>query len=333
MDPIALTRELVQIDSPTGQEGPVGEFLAHALDALGYRVRKQEVTPGRWNLLALRDNPVVMLSTHIDTVPPNLPFREDATHLHGRGTADAKGIAAAQIAAAEALAANGERRVGLLFLVGEEYGSDGARAAESLEPKGRYMINGEPTENRLALGHKGSLYARLSARGRAAHSAYPEEGASAIERMIEALDAIRRIPLPTDEVLGPGTLNVGTIKGGVRPNVIPEHCEAELLFRTVRDTTDLRAAVTAAAGTHVGVEFGVELKAIRMRPLPGFETSVVRFGTDLPFLESWGEGFLLGPGSIKVAHTVDERVEKRELLEGARLYERLAGSLIKGEIR
>ena len=332
MDPIALTRELVQIDSPTGQEGAVGDFLAHALDKLGYQVQKQEVTPGRWNVLALRAQPVVVLSTHMDTVPPNLPFREDTTHLYGRGTADAKGIVAAQVAAAEELAARGERRVALLFLVGEEYGSDGARAAEALEPKGRFMINGEPTENRLALGHKGSLYAKLTAKGRAAHSAYPEEGASAIERMIEALDAIRRIPLAVDDVLGPGTMNVGTIKGGVRPNVIPEHCEAELLFRTVQDTRELRAAVLRAAGSHVSVEFGLEMKAIRMRPLPGFETSVVRFGTDLPFLESWGEAFLLGPGSIKVAHTVDERIEKRELLEGARLYDRLATGLLGGNV-
>jgi acetylornithine deacetylase len=332
MDPIALTRELVQIDSPTGQEGPVGEFLARALEKLGYQVKRQEVTPGRWNVLAMRDRPVVFLSTHMDTVPPNLPFREDATHLHGRGTADAKGIAAAQIAATESLAAKGERRVGLLFLVGEEYGSDGARAADSLEPKGRFMINGEPTENRLALGHKGSLYIKLTAKGRAAHSAYPEEGDSAIDRMFGVIEAIRKIPLPVDEVLGPGTLNVGTIKGGVRPNVIPEHCEAELLFRTVRDTTELRKAVTAAA-KGVTAAFGVELPSIRLRPLPGFETLLVRFGTDLPFLTSWGEGFLMGPGSIKVAHTVDEKVEKQELLNGAKLYERLASGLLAGEIK
>jgi acetylornithine deacetylase len=311
----------------------VGEFLAGALEKLGYQVRRQEVTPRRWNLLALREKPIVVLSTHMDTVPPNLPFREDATHLHGRGTADAKGIAAAQIAAAEALASRGERRVALLFLVGEEFGSDGARAAESLEPKGRFMINGEPTENRLALGHKGSLYVKLTARGRAAHSAYPEEGSSAIERMLAALDRIRRIPLPVDEVLGPGTLNVGTIKGGVRPNVIPDHCEAELLFRTVRDTPELRAAVSGALGSNVTAEFGLEVKSVRLRPLPGFETSVVRFGTDLPFLTAWGEGFLLGPGSIKVAHTVDERIAKQELLQGVSLYERLASSLITGGAR
>ncbi|MBI4503193.1 MAG: M20/M25/M40 family metallo-hydrolase [Gemmatimonadetes bacterium] len=333
MDPIALTRELVQIDSPTGQEGAVGEFLSRALERLGYHVRRQEVTPGRWNVLALRETPIVFFSTHMDTVPPNLPFREDETHLHGRGTADAKGIAAAQIAAAEAMAAQGERRIALLFLVGEEYGSDGARAAESLEPKGRFMINGEPTENRLALGHKGSLYAKLTAKGRAAHSAYPEEGASAIERMLAALEGIRRIPLPADDVLGPGTLNIGTIKGGVRPNVIPDHCEAELLFRTVRDTTELRAAVARAARGEITIEFGVELPPIHLRPVPGFETSVVRFGTDLPFLSSWGEGFLIGPGSIKVAHTVNEKVAKRDLLDGVALYQRLASGLIAGGTR
>lgn len=330
MDPIALTRELVQIDSPTGQEGAVGEYLARALAGLGYAVARQEVTPGRWNLLATRAAPVVVFSTHLDTVPPNLPFREDATHLFGRGTADAKGIAAAQIAAAERLAAHGEQRVGLLFVVGEEYGSDGAQAAASLGPKGRYLVNGEPTDNRLALGHKGALYVKLAARGRAAHSAYPEEGESAIERMLEALERVRRVPLPHDEVLGPGTLNVGTIKGGVRPNVIPASCEAEVLIRTVRDTRELRAAVVRAAGDQVTVDFGWEMPSIRLRALPGFETSVVRFGTDLPFLASWGEGFLLGPGSIRVAHTDHEQVEKRELLDGVALYERLAARLIAG---
>jgi acetylornithine deacetylase len=333
MDPISLTRDLVQIDSPTGQEGPVGEYLARSLEKLGYQVQRQEVTPRRWNLLATREAPVVVFSTHMDTVPPNLPFREDANDLHGRGTCDAKGIVAAQLAAAERLAAAGERRVGLLFVVGEEYGSDGARAAESLEPKGRYLINGEPTENRLALGHKGALYAKLTATGRAAHSAYPEEGVSAIERMLRALDAIGRIPLPTDEVLGPGTVNIGTIRGGVRPNVIPDACEAELLFRTVRDTGDLRAVVLAAVGSEVQVDFGWELSSIRLRPLPGFQTSVVRFGTDLPHLKSWGEGFLLGPGSIKVAHTDHERVNKRELLDCVDLYQRLAAGLIAGQIR
>jgi acetylornithine deacetylase len=333
MDPIAFTRELVQIDSPTGQEGPVGEHLAQALGRLGYDVQRQEVTPGRWNVYATRDAPVVVLSTHMDVVPPALPFREDATHLHGRGTADAKGIAAAQVAAAEQLAQRGERRVGLLFVVGEEYGSDGARAAARLGPKGRYLINGEPTDNRLALGHKGALYARVSARGRAAHSAYPEEGVSAIEAVLDALERLRRLPLPTHEVLGRGTVNIGTIAGGVRPNVIPEQCQTELLFRTVEDTAPLRRDIVATAGSGVTVDFAWELRPIELRPLPGFDTTVVRFGTDLPYLAAeggWGEGFLLGPGSIRVAHTENECVAKAELQQAVALYQRLATMLIEG---
>jgi acetylornithine deacetylase len=334
MDPVAFTRELVEVDSPTGQEGPVGELLAHRLTALGYAVERQEVTPGRWNVYAVREAPVVVLSTHMDVVPPALPFREDDTHLHGRGTADAKGIAAAQLAAAERMAAGGEKRVALLFVVGEEYGSDGARAASALKPKGRFLINGEPTDNRLALGHKGALYARVSARGRAAHSAYPEEGTSAIDAVLDALERIRRLPLPEDPVLGPGTLNIGTITGGVRPNVIPERCQAELLFRTVRDTGPLRREIAAAAGDRVTVEFAWELNSIQLRPLPGFETQVVRFGTDLPYLVQqggWGEGFLIGPGSIRVAHTDRECVAKAELHRAVELYQRLARTLINGE--
>jgi len=330
MDPIALTRELVNIDSPTGQEGPVGEYFASRLERLGYRVQKQEVTPGRWNLYATREPPVVVLSTHLDVVPPALPVREDSTHLYGRGTTDAKGIAAAQVAAAERLAAEGERRIALLFVVGEEYGSDGARAANVLQPKGRFLINGEPTENRLALGHKGSLYAKLTARGKAAHSAYPEEGISAIDAMLDALERIRQIPLPVDDVLGAGTLNVGTISGGVRPNVIPESCEAELLFRTVADTTPLKAAVAKAAGERVSADFAWECPRARLRAVPGFETALVKFTTDVPYFEAWGERFLLGPGTIKVAHTDHESVAKADLLEAAELYTRLATALMGG---
>ena len=328
MDPIALTRDLVKIDSPTGQEGPVGEFLASTLERLRYRVQRQEVTPGRWNLYATRDKPVVVLSTHIDVVPPSLPFREDDTHLYGRGTTDAKGIAAAQVAAAERLAAQGERRVGLLFVVGEEYGSDGARAASALEPKGRFLINGEPTENRLALGHKGSMYVKLTARGKAAHSAYPEEGSSAIDPMLDALARIRQIPLPVDDVLGPGTLNIGTLSGGVRPNVIPEACQAELLFRTVADTKALKAAVTTAAGDRVQADFAWAVGHIRLRAVPGFDTILVKFTTDLPYFGAWGEGFLLGPGTITVAHTDHESVAKADLLEATDLYVRLATQLM-----
>lgn len=330
MDVLSLARELVEIDSPTGSEGPVGEHVAARLTSLGYQVQRQEVTPGRWNVYAVREPPVVVFSTHLDTVQPNLPTSEDADYLYGRGTADAKGIAAVQIAAAEKLAAAGERRVGLLFVVGEEALSDGARAAASLTPRGRCIVNGEPTENRLALGTKGSVRLTLRASGRAAHSAYPEEGASAIEAMLDTLERVRRLPLPRDPVLGDTTINIGTVSGGTASNVIPDACSAQLHIRTVGEGAPLIDAVRGACGEGVAVEVGLAFEPIRLRSIDGFQTTVVRYGTDLPFLEAWGERYLLGPGSIRVAHTDHERVAKRELLDAVGLYERAARALIAG---
>jgi acetylornithine deacetylase len=325
---VELARELVRIESPTGEEGEVGEYLASHLAGLGYDVQRQQVTPGRFNVFATRGPPVVVLSTHMDTVPPSLPVRDDDTHLYGRGSADAKGIIAAQVAAAERLAARGERRVALLLVVGEELTADGAQAAAALEPKGRYLINGEPTDNRMALGHKGMLRVELHARGRAAHSAYPEEGESAIEPILDALERIRRLPLPTDPALGDCTLNVGTIAGGIRPNVIPDACRAELMFRTVDATGELLAAVRAAAGERVEVVVAHDAPPVTLRVLPGFESTLVRFGTDVPWLAAWGERFLMGPGSIRVAHTDHERVAKRELEEAVALYQRAVDMLL-----
>jgi acetylornithine deacetylase len=331
VDVSLLARELVEIDSPTGREGPAVEHVALLLTRLGYAVQRQEVSPGRSNLYALREPPVAVFSTHLDTVTPSLPVREDAEYLYGRGTADAKGIAAVQIAACERLAAAGERRVGLLFVVGEEGLSDGARAAATLAPRGRFVVNGEPTENRLAVGTKGSLRITLRAAGTAAHSAYPEEGSSAIAAMLDALERIRRIPLPHDPVLGETTLNIGTIAGGTVPNVIPDTCTAELHVRTVSEGGQVADAIRAACDDRVDVDVGLALPPVRLRALPGFETTVVRYATDLPFLEGWGERFLLGPGSIRVAHTAHERVAKRELVDAVGLYERLTRALLAGD--
>jgi len=326
--PVELARELVGIESPTGDEGEVGEWLARHLEGLGYDVQRQQVTPGRFNVFATRARPVVVLSTHMDTVPPSLPVHDDDTYLYGRGSADAKGIIAAQVAAAERLAARGERRVALLFVVGEELTADGARAAATLEPKGRYLINGEPTDNRMAQGHKGMLRVELLARGRAAHSAYPEEGESAIEPILDALERIRRLPLPSDPTLGECTLNIGTIAGGIRPNVIPDACRAELLFRTVGANGDLLAAVHTAAGARVEVVVAHDAPPVKLRVLSGFGATLVRFGTDVPWLEAWGERFLMGPGSITLAHTDHERVAKRELEEAVGLYQRAVSALL-----
>lgn len=330
VDPIALTRELVALETPTFQEGPAVEFLAGLLGRLGYQVVRQPVSPGRDNVYAYREGPEVVFSTHLDCVPPYLPLREDEAWLHGRGACDAKGIAAAMVSAAERLAEEGERRVGLLFVVGEENGSDGAQQARDLGPKGRFLINGEPTENRLSIGQKGSLKVSLEADGRAAHSGYPEEGRSAVHVLLDALERIRRLPLPSDPLLGQGTLNVGTMQGGVAPNVLAPSARAELLFRLVGRSDELRQAVAACAGPDVHVRFGAELPSYKnTAPTPpGWETIVVSFTSDLPFHREWGQGFQLGPGSIRVAHTAQERIAKAELVRGVGLYVKLARNLI-----
>ena len=335
MDPIALTRELVQLETPTGQEGPAVDYLARSLDGLGYRVTRQPVTPGRDNIYAYREPPLVVFSTHLDCVPPYVPLREDDTHLHGRGSCDAKGLAAAMVAAAEQLAAEGERRIGLLFVVGEENGSDGAQVAHALGPKGRFLINGEPTENRLSIGQKGSLKVVLECDGRAAHSAYPDEGRSALLPLLDTLERLRRLPLATDPMLGPSTLNIGVLDAGVAPNVIPPAARAELLVRLVGPSDQPRREIAACAAPGVRVTFPTELPYFKNTAPPpaGWETTVVSYASDLPFHAAWGQGFQLGPGTIRVAHTSDERIAKAELLEGVRLYAKLARDLIRSTAR
>jgi acetylornithine deacetylase len=332
MDPIELTRALCAIESTTGREAAVAGHLADLLGRGGWEVVRQPVRDGRFNVYAHRGAPTVVFSTHLDTVPPFIPPTEDDGHLYGRGVCDAKGIAAAMVAAAERLAERGERRVGLLFVVGEENGSDGAMASAALVPRGRFLVNGEPTENRLTIGQKGSLRVDLAARGRAAHSAYPAEGRSAIEPLLDTLEAIRRLPLPVDPVLGASTMNIGLIGGGVAPNVIPAHASAQILFRTVEPTGPLKAAVEACARPGVTVEATVELPFVKGAVAPaGWETTTVSYASDLGLLGAWGEGFQLGPGTIKVAHTDDERIAKRELLDGVELYVRLAEDLLARE--
>ena len=330
VDPVALTRALIGIPSPTGDEGAVAAFLAGLLEKQGYDVVLQPVTPGRANVYATLDAPEVVFATHLDVVPPDLPVKEDDAFLWGRGSCDAKGLAAGMIAASERLRAGGERRIGLLFLVGEEDGSDGARQAAALEPKGRFLINGEPTENRLSIGQKGSLRVTLTATGRAAHSAYPAQGESAVDALLETIARIRAIELPVHPLLGPSTLNVGRFEGGVAPNVVAPSARADLLFRTVEDTTALKAGILAAASTGVAVDFPLEIPCLTAPALPGWECTTVSFTSDLPLLSDWGEGYQLGPGSILLAHTDDERIAKAELLQGVDRYAELAGQLLAG---
>jgi acetylornithine deacetylase len=294
----------------------------------GWNVTLQEVSRGRANIWASRSGGGVTFSTHLDTVPPYVPPRLEGSKLYGRGSSDAKGIAAAMLVAADRLVSAGEKRVELLFVVGEEKGSDGARAANNLGTKSRFLINGEPSESKLASGAKGSLRATIRTRGREAHSAYPQLGRSAIELMLELLPTLRRLPLPSDPVLGETTVNIGTIKGGTEANVTPAHAEAEIMFRLVSDVEPIKKMVLDWAKGHADVEFGSHIPAQRFATVPGFDTGPVAYTSDIPLLSNWGEPFLFGPGSIHVAHTPDEFIDVDELRASVDAYERLAKTLL-----
>jgi acetylornithine deacetylase len=329
VDPISLARTLIDIDSTTGREGEVGAWIARFLGDRGYRVEEQPVSDGRFNVYASQaDPPAVVFSTHFDCVPPFFSSREERGLVFGRGACDAKGILAAQIAAAERLRASGETHVALLFLAGEERGSDGARIANLHAPAGvRYLVNGEPTDNRLAAATRGVLRVRLRAEGRAAHSAFPELGESAIDKLLDALMVIRGLQLPADPLLGRTHYTVGLIEGGVAPNVVSPHASAELMFRTVGDIGPVREALRVVEGL-VTIEHALDIPAVRMHTVDGFETAVFPYASDVPLLGSWGKPLLVGPGSIHVAHTVEEHVALDELRAAVTLYENLARRLI-----
>ncbi|MGA2569241.1 MAG: M20/M25/M40 family metallo-hydrolase [Terracidiphilus sp.] len=337
IDPVALTRQLCEIESTTYHEGAVGDFLADFLAARGWEVEKTPVaqpadsgtTGPRWNVYggAAGQTPDLVFSTHMDTVPPYIPYSEDAEFMHGRGVSDAKGIIAAEIAAAEALRAEGFR-VGVLFVSGEERDSAGAKAA-NLKPKGsRYLINGEPTDNKVALASKGALRVVFRATGKMAHSAYPELGDSAVHKLVEVMAKLLKLDLPVTEDVGPSTLNIGQIQGGHAPNVIADKAEAQVLVRLVGDSAPVRAALIEAARGLAEVDFTLEIPFVRLRAPEGLPTFVAKFTTDIPQLSNWGEPLLLGPGSIHVAHTPDERLAKKELFEAVALYVQVAKELL-----
>ena len=327
MDPITLTRQLVDIESISGNEAAVGNYLYGELCRLGYQTIKMPVEGDRANVYAIspeQPHPAIVFSTHMDTVPPFIPSSENDTHIYGRGSCDAKGIIAAQIAASERLRQQGIY-VGLLFVVGEERDSLGARVANeyiakqqaaSQQAQGcKYLVNGEPTENRIALASKGTLRVEVTASGRMAHSAYPELGESAIDKLIEALTRLRAMPLPSDPEIGPCTLNIGLIEGGRAPNVIPDYAHADLLYRLIGPSQELRRQILETAGSQVKVECPLELPFLRLRTIDGLPTMIAAFTTDIPNLTIWGEPLLIGPGAIHVAHTDGEFIEKQQLAE------------------
>ena len=327
-----LTRTLIDIESITENELRMGVYLDEYLTELarqtGGVVERMPVTPTRFNVFAHWGDPVVTLSTHMDTVPPFFPSRDDGARIWGRGSCDTKGIIASMIFAVRELLTEGARNFALLFVVGEERNSAGAYEA-ARQPRGsKFIINGEPTENKLALGSKGALRCEIVAKGRMAHSAYPELGESAILKLLDALGALRKMPLPVHEILGPSTMNIGTITGGRAPNVIPDHAQAELFIRLIDDGESTREAVKETVGDLADVQEVLAIPAVHMQSMPGFETTVVAFTTDIPaFGNSWGKPMLLGPGTIHVAHTSEERVEKQQLVDAVQIYKRLVRQL------
>lgn len=353
VDPLALARQLIDIESTTGNEGRVGAFLANYLRRRGYSVLEQPLEAirlkadtthqqvvsgfsripaagdtGRRNVIAAVGEPEVVFSTHFDCVPPFFPSRVEDGKLYGRGACDAKGILAAQVAAAERLRAKGETRVGLVFVAGEERGSDGAKAANKIASKTRFLINGEPTDLRLGSATRGCYRVRLIATGKAAHSGYPELGESAIEKLIDCLVALRQVEWPSDPLLGTTHYTIGLINGGVAPNVIPPHAEAEVFFRTVGDPGPVRDILAKTIAGRVDVTEILELPAVRMHTVDGFETAVFSYFSDVPFLTNWGAPLLLGPGSIHVAHTDREHLAIDELHRAVDVYEALAAALL-----
>ncbi|HSE21712.1 MAG TPA: M20/M25/M40 family metallo-hydrolase [Pyrinomonadaceae bacterium] len=330
MDVIEFTRKLIDIPSLTGDEQAVGLFVASHLESLGYLVEKQEVTRDRFNILARTNDPArVVFSTHLDTVPPFIPSSEDDEYIYGRGACDAKGIIASQIFAAESLRRDGKDDIGFLFTVDEELASVGAQLANKhpMASECEFLINGEPTDNLVAVGTKGSMRVILTTAGRAAHSAYPEEGDSAINKLIEVLVDLKSLDWPHDGFFGETTCNIGLVSGGTRPNVIADAARAELQLRLVQDKEATKALVREAVGERAQIEFASAHNPVRLFSLAGFAECVVRFTTDIPYLSNWGKPLLIGPGSILVAHTEHEKVSKKELLRAIDLYVSVASAV------
>lgn len=329
LDLIKLTRKLVDIESISGNEGAVGAELYDQLCRLGYITHKIPVAHERFNVVATLDSqpPQLVFSTHMDTVPPFIPSSEDSANIYGRGSCDAKGIIAAQIAACERLRRDGVA-VGMLFLVGEERDSLGAKIANESPLGSRFLINGEPTENKIAVASKGALRVEIVTHGKLAHSAYPELGESAIEKLLAALDRLRKMKLPVHPQAGPCTLNIGLIEGGRAPNVIPDYAKAQLLYRLVGPSEELRAQITQAISGLADAEFVLEIPFMTLQTVPGIETMTAAFTTDIPALGNWGKPVLLGPGSIHVAHTEREFISKKELHDAVDLYCSLANQLL-----
>ncbi len=330
MDIFQFTRELMETESVTWNEGAAGRWLRDYLSSAGFEVTTQPVSDDRVNVYARLGEPLVTFSSHMDTVPPFIGFSEDERNIYGRGACDAKGVVAAQVFAARRLKDEGLTDIGLLYVVGEEDGSDGAKVANSIPNRNKFLINGEPTESRQAIATKGALRVVIEAKGRTAHSAYPELGESAIEKLLDILSDIRRADWPTSAELGPTTYNIGTITGGRRPNVVADFAASEVMFRTITEPDELFDRIVEVVSGRADIKRGFSLPPIHTHTVQGIDipTSVVRFGTDIPCLSNWGTPMLYGPGSIHDAHTAHEYIAKKDLLAAVDTYAQMARALL-----
>ena len=331
MDVFALTRAFIDIESITGNELAIGQYFYDYLKPLADKyegeIERVEVEKDRYNVYVRWGKPQIVFSTHLDTVPPFIPSSEDDEFVWGRGACDTKGISASMIKAGERLLEDGVRDFAMLFVVGEEIDGLGAHFANRNSPGPKYLINGEPTENKLALGSKGNLRIEIEASGKMAHSAYPELGDHAIDKLLDNLERIRKLELPVDPVLGESTCSIGLINGGRAGNIIPDHASATVVVRVVTDMDEAIKQIDAVFDDRVTVTYPVQTHAIHMKEVPGFETTVVKYTTDIPKLSNWGQPLLLGPGSIAVAHTAEERVPKKQLTEAVDRFHNLVKQL------
>jgi acetylornithine deacetylase len=327
---VELTMKLMEIESTSGDEGRVVAFMDDYLKRANWTTRRIPVTPGRDAILATSGaNPLVTLSTHLDTVPPYIPPRLDGDVIRGRGACDAKGIAASMVFAADRLRKE-NIPVALLFVVGEEVTHDGAEAANKVPTTSKVLINGEPTESTLAIGTKGAMRFTLRTRGTAAHSAYPHLGKSAITELVRLLAELATLELPSDPDLGDTTINIGIIEGGVADNVMAPSAEARLMARLVTPDIELVSVLRKWLRDRAEFEQSITVPLARLGTLPGFATSVAAFATDIPKLTNWGTPYLFGPGSIHVAHRDDEHVKVAELVSAVDSYVRIAKQALSG---
>ncbi|KAF9942092.1 hypothetical protein BGZ75_001124 [Mortierella antarctica] len=329
---LAFHKALVSISCITENESPCTEYLQAHLTKLGYTVELQKIAPGRENVLAYLGkgrNPKVLFNTHIDVVPPYIEYREDDENVYGRGSSDAKGSMAAQVQAVEELRREGkvaEGDIGFLFVVGEEVDHIGMVKANDLGLTPDYLIVGEPTESRLALGHKGVLRLNISIEGKAAHSGYPELGISANDKLIDLLSKLKALDLPEDSYFGKTTMNIGMIRGGLAANIVPAFATAGISFRIATSTQDVLDLVDKVIPQEQQLKDKITIERltcwepVRCHSVPGFETFVANYFTDIPSFLTAKHSLLFGPGSILCAHAPHEYINKKELIAAVGSY-------------